>query len=71
MLIVKIHNDGTGTKVIGNYDVSVCVNQEEIWNGRVEGYRRRQPWQYLLQEVLCAALCMPGGSHDTHRPSPR
>ena len=59
MLIVKIQNDGTGTKAIGNYDVSVCVNQEEIWHGRVEGYRRSLPWQHLIEQVLCAARGVP------------
>ena len=59
MLIVKIHNDGTGTRAIGNYDVSVCVNQEEIWHGRVEGHRRELPWQQLVEQVLCVARGVP------------
>jgi hypothetical protein len=59
MLTLKIHNDGTGTHTIGNYDVSVMVNHKEIWCGRVEGHQRQLSWQDLVEQVLCSARGVP------------
>lgn len=59
MLIVKIQNDKTGTKEIGNYNVSVCVNYKEIWRGRVEGHQRHLPWEDLVLRVLNASHGVP------------
>lgn len=59
MLTLHIHNDGTGTKAIGNYDVHVRVNRELLRQGRVEGHQRALPWQQLVEQVLCAARGVP------------
>lgn len=51
MLIVEIHNDGTGKDSSANYDVRVKVNLETIAEFRVEGHNRKDGWKKLLQEV--------------------
>ncbi len=55
MLIVKVHNDGSGTSLSANYDVEVSMNLRTIWRGRVEGHNRHYGWPALLEEIAVAA----------------
>ena len=48
MLIIKIHNDGTGDTTIGNYDYTVYINEEKISKGKIESYNRISGWQGLI-----------------------
>ena len=52
MLAIFIHNDGTGTSEIGNYDIEVFVNQTLIDNIRVEGHVRSEGWRTLVRKML-------------------
>lgn len=57
MLIVRIHNDGTGPPEASNYDWSVEVTitptrVKTIASGRVEGHDRRQDWRALVAKIL-------------------
>jgi hypothetical protein len=56
MLTVTFHNDGTGNEDIGNYDVTVAVNDEIIWTGRVEGHNRRYGWVALVDQLVDEAV---------------
>lgn len=49
MLIVTFHNDGTGDKIEGNYDVMVYINRTVLWVGRIEGHNRLSKWQGLVR----------------------
>jgi len=51
MLTVKIHNDGTGSEEIGNYDVTVDINGKIVWRGRVEGFERISGWWNLVSDA--------------------
>ena len=51
MLTLKIHNDGTGNKLKGNYDYSVFVNYEKIAEGRVENHNRLSGWEGLICQL--------------------
>lgn len=51
MLIIKIHNDGTGTDQIGNYDWTALINWKVIGQGRVENFERERGWQELLKII--------------------
>jgi hypothetical protein len=51
MLIITFHNDGTGNKTVGNYDVKVYINREELWAGRIEGHERKNGWQGLVRRL--------------------
>jgi len=51
MLTLRIHNDGTGNKLIGNYDYSVFVNYEKIAEGRVENHNRLSGWEGLIRQL--------------------
>ena len=51
MLTIRIHNDGTGDVVKGNYDWEVWVNQDKIDAGRVEGHYRKDGWEQLLRRI--------------------
>lgn len=55
MLIVKVHNDGSGTSLSANYDVEVSVNLRTIWRGRVTGHNRHYGWPALLEEIAQVA----------------
>lgn len=57
MLIVLIHNDGTGTQNHANYDVEVRVNEHTLWRGRVIDHDRENGWPELLKTVgvICQA----------------
>lgn len=54
MLIVYIHNDGTGTNKSANYTYQVCVNDVVIDVGEVKGHDRNEGWRKLLEEVAKA-----------------
>ena len=51
MLIIQIHNDGTGNGVLANYDYSVYVNRDKIAEGRVENHNRLLGWEGLIQQL--------------------
>ena len=55
MLIITIHNDGTGNEEFGNYNVVVKINEAVIWQGRVEGHYRKWGWPDLLDRVILEA----------------
>lgn len=52
MLIIRIHNDGTGDTATGNYDYSVSVNTRIIAEGRIEGHCRADGWKTLVQKLV-------------------
>lgn len=57
MLVIRIHNDGTGTQESSNYDWNVAVTTSPtdlmiIASGRVEGHDRRQSWDRLVEKIL-------------------
>jgi hypothetical protein len=59
VLIVRIHNDGTGDKRIANYDwdVSITASPTELvalQRGRIEGHDRTQDWSVLVGKVVAA-----------------
>jgi len=51
MLIVLVHNDGTGTEEIANYDYEVRINNEVLEHGHVQGHHRKDGWQALIREI--------------------
>jgi hypothetical protein len=51
MLIVLVHNDGTGTEERANYDYEVRINDEVIERGRIQGHDRKDSWQVLIREI--------------------
>jgi len=55
MLTVTFHNDGTGNEAIGNYDVTVAVNDAIIYTCRIEGHERRRGWTELVDRLVFAA----------------
>ena len=52
MLIIKIHNDGTGTNKSANYNYGVYVNSWRIAHGRIEGHNRNDGWEALVGRLL-------------------
>jgi hypothetical protein len=60
MLIVLVHNDGTGTKEIANYDYEVRINHDVIARGRVLDHTRKDGWQALLREIAYRHPSQPG-----------
>jgi len=51
MLIIKIHNDGTGTKKIGNYTYGIYINERRIANGRLDEHYRSLGWEGLVAQL--------------------
>lgn len=51
MLIVLVHNDGTGTKKIANYDYEVRINHDVIAHGQIVDHNRGDGWRALLREI--------------------
>lgn len=49
MLTIKFHNDGTGDKETGNYNVAVWVNLELVSVERTEGHKRADGWRALVK----------------------
>ena len=56
MLLIKVHNDGTGNSMIGNYDVEVYINEKRIYNCRLEGHDRSSGWQDLLVKLVAKSI---------------
>lgn len=61
MLIVTMHNDGTGDEEIGNYDCEVLITLTptkllKIAHARVNGHDRRKGWRFLVRQVLRNAI---------------
>ena len=52
MLIIKIVNDGTGDRVIGNYRYQVMINDIVIESGEVKQHERRLGWQKLVSLLV-------------------
>jgi len=57
VLIIQIHNDGTGTVEIGNYDVEVLITKSPtklitVAAGRVQGHIRSKGWKQLLKQIV-------------------
>ena len=52
MLAIYIQNDSTGTEKVGNYLVTVAINNENLWTGNVRGFQRRLGWYKLLKRVM-------------------
>lgn len=52
MLIITLHNDGTGDVRTGNYDYVVRVNDNVLERGHIEGHLREQGWQQLVSMML-------------------
>ena len=51
MLIVLVHNDGTGTEEIANYDYEVRINHDVIAHGQIVDHNRGDGWRALLREI--------------------
>ena len=51
VLIITIHNDGTGTEEVGNYDYKVIINDKVIKEGKIEGHYREDGWRDLVMQV--------------------
>ena len=49
MLLITFHNDSTGTKGIGNYQINVYVNKKLIHVDRIENHKRKEGWQKLIK----------------------
>ncbi len=68
MLILLLHNDGTGDGTVDNYDGSVLITTgiagicERISAGRVERHRRRAGWRALVRRAA-RDLEPSGGRH--------
>lgn len=56
MLIVRIHNDGTGTDASANYTYEVLVNNEVVESGRVIGHDRSDGWPALLLDIAAGKV---------------
>jgi hypothetical protein len=56
MLIVLIHNDGTGTNESANYDFEVLVNKNSIARGKVAGHNRNHGWKALLLQIATSSF---------------
>jgi hypothetical protein len=52
MLHLIIVNDGTGKENIGNYKVTVNINNREISAFRVKGHDRSKGWKELLRQIV-------------------
>ena len=62
MLIITLHNDGTGTEDSANYNCGVRINRTIIAAARVEGHKRSDGWRVLVKRLLDAAI-------DVNQPS--
>ena len=51
MLIITLHNDGTGDTKTGNYNYEVFINTRRIAKGRVEGHDRSLGWEGLVSAL--------------------
>jgi hypothetical protein len=51
MLIILVHNDGTGTEEQANYDYEVRINNEVMERGRILDHHRKDGWQALIRDI--------------------
>ena len=51
MLIIKIHNDSSGTDESANYNYGVYVNERRIANGYIKGHNRKDSWEVLVNKI--------------------
>jgi len=51
MLIATFQNLGTNMDNVADYAVTVYINKDVIWKGRVEGHERRLGWRELLRQL--------------------
>ena len=51
MLIILIHNDGTGTDEAANYTYEVRINERSIAGGVIKGYNRADGWATLARDI--------------------
>lgn len=63
MLIVLVHNDGTGTEESANYDYEVRINHDVIAHGRIPDHNRKDGWQALLRDCRSPS----GPTNSQHR----
>ena len=59
MLIILVHNDGTGTDEIGNYTYEVRVNSNTIETGEIKEHLRSESWKALLAKVVLPTQRVP------------
>lgn len=52
MLIILVHNDGTGTDKKANYTYEVRINDIVIERGKIKDHNRKDGWRVLLGELL-------------------
>lgn len=59
--VMRISNDGTGTKTIGHYDAELVNSNGRVWStGRVAGHpRQAQSMWRLVMKCLASALPKP------------
>lgn len=67
MLIVDLHNDGTGNLECANYTAEVRVNFTVIHRQRIVGHQRSAGWPTLLRRLLEAIPDAPQLSDHTTR----
>ena len=51
MLMILIHNDGTGTNESANYTYEVRVNDSVVEKGNIKGHNRKDGWKVLVGEL--------------------
>ena len=52
MLIIKIHNDSTGSNESANYNYDVLVNTSLIASGRIVDHNRADGWVELVKRMV-------------------
>jgi hypothetical protein len=52
VLSIHIHNNGTGTTELANYDFEVEVNGKVIADGQIQGHNRKEGWEKLVRMML-------------------
>ncbi len=52
MLIILLHNDGTGNVKRGNYTYEVLLNETKLADGVVKGHNRKSGWQALVRKMV-------------------
>jgi hypothetical protein len=68
MLIITLHNDGTGDLHYGNYDYEVFVNQKKISSGRVENHNRKIGWEALVKDLAAQLAINPQQTYRNGNP---
>lgn len=52
MLMIFIHNDGTGPENHSNYEYEVRVNDETIERGTLKDHDRADGWRALVSQLI-------------------